>query len=581
MNSNMQHTQKSGPDGVDYCGSEGEVSEDSDNRKLLEVLNGRSRQQKLLPSNSSTTIDDGSVSPPSSSVKKRRIEKNGAIEMDRANNEDPITPSKEKHGAGRKPPNMEEDVKHDSSDDSDFEDLASFWNSADGDFLKTSYVEGIVLDDAPPGDPCNLAQRTGLTTEGGPPSSSVTADARPQNQRKQCFKNPYKPGRPKALLGEKQQMEQTAIATGDASRPKNVQVAELNCNISMPKQTPSSSQIDQSAEEEGKSDEWLERLLEEQLAEVEKDIGTSQIVHPLETPTWPKELNEDNIAEAFGFSEVTQTANHQSSKSCISQGRELWDDGVHQNTMFPPGIELEDRKSEVHPELFAPRPPPPVTEPLVHLFTEATSPRSERQRLPVRQVFDQHQVIASFFKHETFNHLQSVVANTCAFSDDNMVLSAPTGAGKTVVFEMAMARFFTVDMQRNNGKVSNHRKLMYVAPNKALCEQRVEDWSARLAHLQIQVAAITGDGDPGEAFRDIATSHVLVTTPEKWDSVTRKWTENFYLLASVKLVLLDEIHLIADPTRGACLEAILCRLKAIQRASQSVEASLETIHSSR
>ena len=99
--------------------------------------------------------------------------------------------------------------------------------------------------------------------------------------------------------------------------------------------------------------------------------------------------------------------------------------------------------------------------------------------------------------------------------------------------------------------------------------------------LNIQVAAITGDGDPGEAFRDVAMSHVLITTPEKWDSLTRKWTENFFLFASVKLVLLDEIHLLADPSRGACLEAILCRLKSIQRAAQNIDTNLETIQSSR
>jgi ATP-dependent DNA helicase HFM1/MER3 len=98
--------------------------------------------------------------------------------------------------------------------------------------------------------------------------------------------------------------------------------------------------------------------------------------------------------------------------------------------------------------------------------------------------------------------------------------------------------------------------------------------------LRLEVACVTGDGDPGEAFRDIAAAHLILTTPEKWDSVTRRWTENFYLLASVKLVLVDEIHLVADKSRGACLESVLNRLKIIAHVAQQVHTTPETIATS-
>jgi ATP-dependent DNA helicase HFM1/MER3 len=42
----------------------------------------------------------------------------------------------------------------------------------------------------------------------------------------------------------------------------------------------------------------------------------------------------------------------------------------------------------------------------------------------------------------SFNHMQSEMANVLANSDDNVIVSAPTGAGKTALFEMAMARLF-------------------------------------------------------------------------------------------------------------------------------------------
>jgi ATP-dependent DNA helicase HFM1/MER3 len=67
----------------------------------------------------------------------------------------------------------------------------------------------------------------------------------------------------------------------------------------------------------------------------------------------------------------------------------------------------------------------------------------------------------------------------------------------------------------------------------------------------------------------------------QWDSLTRRWPENFVLFASFKLILLDEVHLLADESRGCCLEAVICRMKAIQRAASQVKLSQSDIEKSR
>ena len=119
-------------------------------------------------------------------------------------------------------------------------------------------------------------------------------------------------------------------------------------------------------------------------------------------------------------------------------------------------------------------------------------------------------------------------------SDDNVVVSAPTGAGKTAVFDMAIARFLTTDLEETltlrvkdqpnqssrsqiSAKISSRRKMVYISPSKALCEERYEDWTRRLSsmNLGIEVASVTGDGDPGESFRELAACHLVLTTPEK------------------------------------------------------------------
>ena len=51
---------------------------------------------------------------------------------------------------------------------------------------------------------------------------------------------------------------------------------------------------------------------------------------------------------------------------------------------------------------------------------------------------------------------------------------------------------------------------------------------------------------------------MLVTTPEKWDVVTRKNTGDVALSQIVKLLIIDEVHLLHDE-RGAVIESIVAR----------------------
>lgn len=99
-------------------------------------------------------------------------------------------------------------------------------------------------------------------------------------------------------------------------------------------------------------------------------------------------------------------------------------------------------------------------------------------------------------------------------------------------------------------------------------------------------ALVTGDAD-NEEISDLGDLHqfqIAVTTPEKWDSMTRKWRDHHEIAKMIKLVLIDEIHLVGDANRGPTLEAIVSRLKSIQNDREkgrirfvAVSASLPNI----
>jgi replicative superfamily II helicase len=55
-----------------------------------------------------------------------------------------------------------------------------------------------------------------------------------------------------------------------------------------------------------------------------------------------------------------------------------------------------------------------------------------------------------------------------------------------------MARFFAVDLHASTSTssdkcISKRRKIVYISPSKALCEERFEDWSNRLAAMNLGI----------------------------------------------------------------------------------------------
>lgn len=159
------------------------------------------------------------------------------------------------------------------------------------------------------------------------------------------------------------------------------------------------------------------------------------------------------------------------------------------------------------------------------------------------------------------NRMQSAVY-PCAFeSDENLLLCAPTGAGKTNVATLAILKALKhfipdgIDTSSLEGVDLSSFKVVYVAPMKALVSEVVENLGKRFRSLCISVNELTGDSSI--SHQEIARTNVIVTTPEKWDIITRKNGEKAFS-NRVQLLIIDEIHLLHDE-RGPVLEAIVAR----------------------
>jgi antiviral helicase SLH1 len=160
-------------------------------------------------------------------------------------------------------------------------------------------------------------------------------------------------------------------------------------------------------------------------------------------------------------------------------------------------------------------------------------------------------------RFQFFNPMQTQIFHTLYHTSANVLLGSPTGSGKTVAAELAMWWAFR---ERPKSKV------VYIAPMKALVRERVKDWGARLARpLGLKLVELTGDNTPDT--RTIKDADIIITTPEKWDGISRSWQTRGYV-RQVSLVIIDEIHLLAGD-RGPILEIIVSRMNYISSSTKN------------
>ncbi|KAJ6189741.1 hypothetical protein N7519_004649 [Penicillium mononematosum] len=214
-----------------------------------------------------------------------------------------------------------------------------------------------------------------------------------------------------------------------------------------------------------------------------------------------------------------------------------------------------------HDETSQSSPQGPITQASPEALIGNRQPRNPFSNIPpsVRgivlvSVNDLPEGYRSMFPFPLFNAIQSKSFHSVYNSNDNVVLSAPTGSGKTVVMELAICRLL-------NTLKDERFKVVYQAPTKSLCSERFRDWNSKFSSLNLKCAELTGDTDHMQ-LRNVQASQIIITTPEKWDSMTRKWKDHMKLMQLVKLFLIDEVHILKE-TRGATLEAVVSRMKNI------------------
>jgi len=139
----------------------------------------------------------------------------------------------------------------------------------------------------------------------------------------------------------------------------------------------------------------------------------------------------------------------------------------------------------------------------------------------------------------------------------NLLVCTPTASGKTLIAELAALK----SIIEGNGKA------IYIVPLKALASEKYKDFKKRYGNVA-KVALSIGDIDSTDSY--LVDYDLIITTSEKLDSLIRHHAPWISLISTI---IIDEIHLLNDTSRGPTLEILITILRQLLKKAQIIALS--------
>ncbi|KAG5899170.1 hypothetical protein JTB14_029004 [Gonioctena quinquepunctata] len=142
----------------------------------------------------------------------------------------------------------------------------------------------------------------------------------------------------------------------------------------------------------------------------------------------------------------------------------------------------------------------------------------------------------------------------------NLIYSAPTSAGKTLVAEiLAIKTVFEMK-----------KKVVFIVPFVSIVREKMYYFQDIFGSSGIRVEGFMGSYNPPGGFGSV---QVAICTIEKANSLINRLLEE-KRLSEIGAVLVDEMHLLGDPSRGYLLELLLTKLKYISKKDEQVRIQI-------
>ncbi|MEU5692388.1 DEAD/DEAH box helicase [Actinosynnema sp. NPDC020468] len=154
---------------------------------------------------------------------------------------------------------------------------------------------------------------------------------------------------------------------------------------------------------------------------------------------------------------------------------------------------------------------------------------------------------ADYLPFPVLNPAQAQAAPHLVDGDAHVLITAPTGAGKTAMGMLAALKAI----------LEEGRKAAWLVPQRSLTDEldrELETWRAQ----GLKVERLSGEY--AVDVEAVKAADLWVATTEKFEAICRQSSLQA-ALGEVGCLVIDEIHLLGTPGRGALLEALLARVR--------------------
>ncbi|KXP08706.1 DEAD/DEAH box helicase [Tsukamurella pseudospumae] len=162
-------------------------------------------------------------------------------------------------------------------------------------------------------------------------------------------------------------------------------------------------------------------------------------------------------------------------------------------------------------------------------------------------------------RYSRLNPLQSKAVPAVLHTSGHVMVVAPTSAGKTLIGEIAVLRSI----------IEEGRPAVWLLPARALAAE-IGDATRRWREHGVTAVELTGETNI--ASETIQKTQLWVATTEKFEALYRRSSLREFI-GKVGCIVIDEVHLVGDPQRGATLEALIARLRAVSERTRIVALS--------
>ncbi len=149
------------------------------------------------------------------------------------------------------------------------------------------------------------------------------------------------------------------------------------------------------------------------------------------------------------------------------------------------------------------------------------------------------------FNIRNLNPVQEMAIKSGLLDKKSLIISSPTASGKTLCAALIGMKLFY-----------ENKKMLYLCPLVALAQEKYQEFKEKFSKFGLKISISIGNLDSNDPF--LKNYDWIIASNEKIDSLIRHGAE---WIKDVGAIVVDEIHLLTDPSRGPTLEILLTRLK--------------------